>query len=160
MTPTKPNKVMSLYKKVTSYPFGKHIFSKMVARMAPYFGTVHPYISDLKVNRCECLVKKRKKVQNHIGTVHVIAICNGLEMAMGTMAEASIPAHLRWIPKGMSVDYTAKAGTDILCVAEVTPEQWQVGDMLVDVKAYDTNGVVVVQGHIKLWISEKPKKQS
>jgi hypothetical protein len=88
----------------------------------------------------------------------VIAICNGLEMAMGTMAEASIPAHLRWIPKGMSVDYTAKAGTDILCVAEVTPEQWQVGDMLVDVKAYDTNGVVVVQGHIKLWISEKPKK--
>ena len=79
-------------------------------------------------------------------------------MAMGTMAEASIPAHLRWIPKGMSVDYTAKAASDILCVAEVKPEQWQVGDMLVDVKAYDTNGVVVVQGHIKLWISQKPQK--
>ncbi|QIR15339.1 hotdog fold domain-containing protein [Shewanella aestuarii] len=158
MNNNKPNKVMALYKKVTGYPFGHKIFSKMVSRMAPYFSTVHPHIKSLETNRCEVLIKKRKIVQNHIGTVHVIAICNGLEMAMGTMAEASIPAHLRWIPKGMSVDYTAKAGTDILCVAQVTPEQWQIGDMLVDVKAYDSNGVVVVQGHIKLWISEKPQK--
>ncbi len=153
---TQPNRVMTLYRKVARLPFGQYIFSKVVARMAPYFATIRPYIKTLEAYRCECLIKKRKRVQNHIGTVHVIAICNGLEMAMGTMAEASIPAHLRWIPKGMSLDYTAKAGTDILCVAEVTPEQWRVGDMLVDVKAYDTNGVVVVQGHIKLWISEKP----
>jgi hypothetical protein len=56
------------------------------------------------------------------------------------------------------VDYTAKAGSDIRCVAQVTPEQWQEGDMLVDVKAYDSNDVVVVQGTIKLWISLKPTK--
>ncbi|WP_394129637.1 hotdog fold domain-containing protein [Shewanella maritima] len=155
---TKVNKVMALYQKVTKYPFGQQIFSKMVSRMAPYFGTVNPKVTDLKQNRCEVLIKKRKRVQNHIGTVHVIAICNGLEMAMGTMAEASIPKHLRWIPKGMSVNYTAKAGSDILCVAQVHPEQWQVGDMLVDVKAYDDKGVVVVEGTIKLWISEKPMK--
>jgi len=78
-----------------------------------------------------------------------------LEMAMGVMAEASIPKHLRWIPKGMSLDYTAKAGTDILCVAQVKPEQWIAGDLLVPVTAYDTEGVVVVKGHIKLWISAK-----
>lgn len=77
---------------------------------------------------------------------------------MGTMAEASIPAHLRWIPKGMSVDYTAKAGSDIRCIAEVTPEQWVEGDMLVNVTALDENDVVVVKGHIKLWISLKPSK--
>ncbi|NKF49833.1 DUF4442 domain-containing protein [Shewanella sp. WXL01] len=155
---TKTNKVMALYKKVTSYPFGNHIFSKMVSRMAPYFGTVKPYVQSLTANRCEVLIKKRKGVQNHIGTVHVIAICNGLEMAMGTMAEASIPKHLRWIPKGMNVEYTAKAGSDILCVAQVHPDQWQVGDLYVDVKAYDTEGVVVVDGKIKLWITEKPVK--
>ncbi|MCL1058622.1 DUF4442 domain-containing protein [Shewanella gelidimarina] len=155
----KPTKVMSLYKRVTRLPFGNKIFSLMVCRMAPYFGTVNPFISELKVNKCVCLIKKRKSVHNHIKTVHVIAICNGLEMAMGTMAEASIPNHLRWIPKGMSVDYTAKAGSDITCVAEVTPEQWAVGDMLVAVTAYDTEGVVVVRGSIKLWISEKPPKK-
>lgn len=155
MAKEKLTKVMALYKRVTRLPFGQKIFSIMVARMAPYFSTIKPLITELRPNYCECLIKKRKSVQNHIKTVHVIAICNGLEMAMGVMAEASIPAHLRWIPKGMSLDYTAKAGSDIRCVAKVTPEQWQVGDLLVEVTAYDINDVVVVKGHIKLWISEK-----
>ena len=74
---------------------------------------------------------------------------------MGVCAEASIPAHLRWIPKGMSVDYTAKAGSDITGVAEINPEDWKPGDLDVKVTAYDDNGVAVVQGVIKLWISEK-----
>ncbi|WP_159819822.1 hotdog fold domain-containing protein [Colwellia sp. 20A7] len=154
-TQAKPTKVMALYKRVTRLPMGKKLFSMMVARMAPYFSTINPLITELRPNYCECFIKKRNKVHNHIKTVHVIAICNGLEMAMGVMAEASIPKNLRWIPKGMSLDYTAKAGSDIRCVAQVEPEQWQVGDLLVPVTAYDCNEVVVVQGHIKLWISEK-----
>lgn len=151
----KPNKVMGLYNKVTRLPFGNKIFSIMVARTAPYFSTIKPLITELRPNYCECFIKKGNKVHNHIKTMHVIAICNGLEMAMGVMAEASIPKYLRWIPKGMSLDYTAKAGSDIRCVAQVNPEQWQCGDLMVEVTAYDSEGVVVVKGHIKLWISEK-----
>lgn len=156
----KPTKVMRLYHRLTKLPLGNKIFSIMVARMAPYFGTIRPLITELRPNYCQCLIKKRKAVHNHIQTVHVIAICNGLEMAMGVMAEASIPAHLRWIPKGMSVDYTAKAGSDIRCEAVVQPEQWVEGDLLVPVTAYDQHDVVVVKGHIKLWISAKPTKSS
>jgi len=158
MPQQKPTKVMKLYNRVTRLPYGNKIFSLMVSRMAPYFSTIKPLITELRPHYCECLIKKRHRVHNHIKTVHVIAICNGLEMAMGVMAEASIPNHLRWIPKGMSVDYTAKAGSDIRCVAEVKPEQWVEGDLLVPVTAYDDNDTVVVEGHIKLWISAKPPK--
>ncbi|SFD20048.1 hotdog fold domain-containing protein [Pseudoalteromonas denitrificans] len=152
------NKLMSIYNKVTKLPFGNKIFSLIISFKAPFFGTISPKITKLKPHYCECLIKKKRAVHNHIKTVHVIAICNGLEMAMGVMAEASIPKHLRWIPKGMTLDYTAKAGTDIMCIAEVKPEQWQVGDMFVPVTAYDTSGTIVVKGEIKLWISEKVKK--
>ncbi len=155
----KPNKTLSTYHKLEKLPFGKRLFSAMIGRVAPYFSTIKPYISDLKPNECTCLIKKRKKVENHIGTVHVIAICNGLEMAMGVMAEASVPRELRWIPKGMSLDYTAKAGSDIRCVAKVNAEDWKPGDLFVDVTAYDTDDVIVVKGTIKLWISEKPNLQ-
>ena len=158
MTQQRPTKVMALYNKVSRLPFGNKIFSLMVSRMAPYFGSIKPLITNLRPHYCECFIKKRNAVHNHIKTVHVIAICNGLEMAMGVMAEASIPQHLRWIPKGMSLDYTAKAGSDIRCVAEVKPEQWVEGDLLVAVTAYDENDIIVVQGHIKLWISAKPPK--
>ncbi|WP_299001985.1 hotdog fold domain-containing protein [uncultured Shewanella sp.] len=154
----KPTKVMSIYNKMSRFSFGNKLFSMFISRMAPYFATIKPLITDLRPHRCVCLVKKRRAVHNHIKTVHVIAICNGLEMAMGTMAEASIPAHLRWLPKGMSLDYTAKANSDIRCVAEVQPEQWVPGDLLVNVTAYDENDIVVVKGTIKLWITEKPAK--
>ena len=51
-TSNKPTKVMSLYNRVTKLPFGNKIFSKMVNRMAPYFATVKPMISELNVNLC------------------------------------------------------------------------------------------------------------
>lgn len=152
------NYVLSLYNKMGKLPFGDKLFSLFASNKAPYFKTVSPLITKLIPGECHCLIKKRRKVENHIGTVHVIAIANGLEMAMGFLAEASIPKHLRWIPKGMDLQYTAKAGSDIRCVALLENNLWQVGDLPIEVTAYDENDVVVVKGLIHLWVSEKPKK--
>ncbi|WP_261922807.1 hotdog fold domain-containing protein [Shewanella sp. NFH-SH190041] len=155
MTSSKVNKTLALYQKLSRWPLGNKLFSLAICRMAPYFGSVSPLITQLSPNHCECLLKKRRRLENHIGTLHVIAICNGLELAMGAMAEASIPRHLRWIPKGMNLDYTAKAGSDIRCVAELPGGSWQPGDLMVKVTAYDSNDIVVVSGQIRLWISAK-----
>ena len=150
------NRVLSLYKKASRWPLGRRLFSAYGASRAPFFKSISPLITVLESNRCEILIKKRKRVQNHIGTVHAIAVANGLEMAMGFMAEASIPKHLRWIPKNMNIAYTNKALTDITCKAKVSADAWQIGDMSVPVEAIDTEGKVVVTGEILLWISEKP----
>lgn len=149
------NYVLRNWNRVQGIPGGKYLFSRVLSRKAPYFSTIGATIEELRPNYVRVSMKKRRAVQNHIGTVHVIAICNLLEMAMGTCAEASIPKHLRWIPKGMTVDYTAKAGSDITGIAEINPADWKPGDLDVKVQALDTGGKVVVQGIIKLWISEK-----
>lgn len=151
------NYLLKIYHKFLQFPFGRKLFSWYSARRAPYFSTISPLITELEPNLCEVTLRKRKVVQNHIGTVHVIAICNGLEMAMGFMCEASIPKHLRWIPKGMTVNYPAKAASDIRCVAKVPSGAWSPGDLLVDVKAYDSDENVVVEGSITIWVSEKPR---
>lgn len=151
------NYLLKIYKKFLKLPLGRKLFSWYSARRAPYFSTISPLITELRPNRCEVMIKKRKLLQNHIGTVHVIAICNGLEMAMGFMCEGSIPQHLRWIPKGMEVKYPAKANTDIRCVAEVPKGAWKPGELPVMVKAYDLHNNVVVEGTITIWISEKTK---
>lgn len=151
------NYVLKMWNRFSAYPGGKWLFGQVIARRAPYFRTISPEVEELRPNYARMLLRKRKAVENHIGTVHVIAICNLLEMAMGVCAEASIPKHLRWIPKGMTVDYTAKGGTDITGVAEFDPEGWKPGDLEVKVTALDTNGVAVVKGTIRLWISEKKK---
>ena len=152
------NYMLDLYHRVTKWPAGSWIFSKLFANKAPYFGTISPRVTKLRPNYCEVRFRKRRKVHNHIQTVQVIAICNALEMAMGAMAEASIPKHLRWIPKGMTVDYTAKATSDIRAVAETNAEDWKPGDLPVKVTAYRDDGTAVVEGTILLYVSEKPKR--
>ena len=152
--------VLELYTQATRLPQGQRIFSKLFSLKAPYFGTVRPRFTDLRPNHAELVIRKRRQVQNHIGTVHVIAICNGLEAAMGALAEATVPAHRRWIPKGMDVSYTAKATSDITCIAETDPEQWTGDDpdVPVRVRAVRDDGTVVVEGVIRLWVTEKPAR--
>jgi acyl-coenzyme A thioesterase PaaI-like protein len=155
--------VANLYKQATTLPIfgplvGDRLFSLAFAQKAPYFASIHPRFTRIEANYAELVIPKRRSVQNHIGTVHAIALCNGLEAAMGALAESTIPKNKRWIPKGMDINYTAKATTDITCVAETDPEQWTSDnpDLHVRVKGMRTDGVVVIEGVIKLWVTEKP----
>jgi len=152
------NYLLKLYHKTLKLPFGRRLFSRMFANKAPYFATIKPLITELRPNYCELQLPKRKAVQNHIGTVHAIALCNGLEMAMGALAEASIPKHLRWIPKGMQVNYTAKADSDITIIAEVDPSVWAAGDIAVNVRGVRADGTAVIVGTITIYVSAKPAR--
>ena len=136
---------------------GDRIFSFAFAQAAPYFWTIRPRFTVIEPNHAEVVIPKRRGVKNHIGTVHAIALCNGLEAAMGVLAEASIPSDKRWIPKGMEVSYTAKATSDITCIAETDPEQWTGDDpdVPVRVKGVRKDGTVVIEGMIRLWVTPR-----
>ncbi len=150
--------VTTLYRALADKPFGKRVFSVVYAQAAPYFASVRPRVIDVRPNRAELVIRKRRRVQNHLKTVHVIAICNGLEAAMGLVAEASIPVTRRWIPKGMDVRYLAKATSDIRCVAETDPDVWSgpSPEVPVRVQGIRDDGTVVVDGVIHLWVTDRP----
>jgi acyl-coenzyme A thioesterase PaaI-like protein len=157
------SRVMDLYEKSHRIPLvGDRLFSFAFSQVAPYFWSIRPRFTVIEPNHAEVVIPKRRGVKNHIGTVHAIALCNGLEAAMGVLAEASIPSDKRWIPKGMEVSYTAKATTDITCIAETDPEQWTGGalpdlggDVPVRVRGVREDGTVVIEGTIRLWVTPK-----
>src|SRR4051812_36491941 len=101
--------LLRVYEQSARLPRGRWLFSRLFSLKAPYFATVRPAFTDLRPGYAALTIRKRRRVHNHLGTVHVIAILNGLEAAMGALAEATLPVGKRWIPKGMEVDYTAKA---------------------------------------------------
>jgi acyl-coenzyme A thioesterase PaaI-like protein len=152
--------VENLWKKTSALPMGRKAFSIAFSQKAPYFATIRPLFVEIRPNYAELVIPKRRGVQNHIGTVHAIALCNGLEAAMGALAEMTIPKDKRWIPKGMDISYTAKATTDITCIAETDPEQWTGDnpDLHVRVKGVRKDGETVIEGVIKLWVTPKPAK--
>lgn len=142
-------------------PMGKKAFSLAFSQKAPYFATIRPTFQRIEPNHVELSLPKRRAVQNHIGTVHAIALCNGAEAAMGALAEVTIPADKRWIPKGMDINYIAKADSDIRIIAETDPEQWTGDnpDLNVRVRALTKENVECFNGVIKLWVTPKPPRK-
>jgi acyl-coenzyme A thioesterase PaaI-like protein len=147
---------LALYNKASSLPAGKWIFSKALCVVAPYFGSIKPIFDELRPNYCQISIKKRRKVQNHIGTVHAIAMCNMAELAGGTMTDVSIPKGARWIPAGMTVKYVKKAKTDLFAVADGSSLDWTInGNIIVPVVVKDTLGETVFTADITMNVKQK-----
>jgi acyl-coenzyme A thioesterase PaaI-like protein len=151
------SQVLTLWNKTAALPLGKRIFSLVFAQKAPYFATIRPRFVVVRPNYAELVIRKRRRVHNHLKTVHAIALCNGLEAAMGALAEATVPGDKRWIPKGMDISYTAKATSDITCTAETDAGQWTSDDpdLPVRVKGVRNDGTVVIEGVIRLWVTPR-----
>ncbi len=152
--------VLGAYRRSARLPVvGRGAFSLAVALRAPYFLTIAPTVVELRPNHAAVRVRKWWGVHNHIGTVHVIAVANGLEMAMGVLAEATVPPHLRWLPKGMELEYLAKSSSTLLATADTDPSDWErPGELPVRVQATREDGTVVVRGTIRLHITAKPSQ--
>ena len=154
----KPTATVETWKKLSRIPMlGTRLFSAAVSLKAPYFRTSLPRLRVMEPGLAVASAPKWWGVQNHIGTVHALAVGNGLEAAMGLLAEATLPQGTRWIPKGIRLDYVAKVPGDVRCLAETDPADWEQPlpcEVPVRVTAHLRDGTEVVRGIIPLWLSE------
>ncbi|USD64293.1 hotdog fold domain-containing protein [Vibrio sp. SCSIO 43136] len=144
-------KNLKIYQRMRRLPFGNQLFSFVVCRMAPYFGSIKPQVTDLKPGYAQVTIKKRRRVTNHLNTVHAIAMCNMAELAGGMMTDVSVPTKSRWIPVGMTVEYLKKAKSDLTAHAIGDGIDWNsAGDKLVPVEVKDVEGNLVFRAQITM----------
>jgi len=152
------NFILDNYNKLMQLDDGKAKFSKLVCQITPYFASIDPRVEDLRPGYGRWSMIKRKEVENHIGTVHAIAMCNLCEVTAGLTTEVSIPGHLRWIPSGMQVQYLKKAHTDLVAECTLGDVDWDNIDNLdVTVSVCDREGKEVVRAVITMKIGAKPE---
>lgn len=149
--------VLKIWQNLHNKPGGKWAFSKALCLKAPYFSSIHPKVEILQPDLCQVSMKKTRQVQNHLGTVHAIAMCNMAELAGGTLTEVAVPATHRWIPKGMTVEYLQKATTDLTASATALAalDLSQPGPFPVEVNIHDQAGTLVFRAEIQMWVSPK-----
>src|SRR5688572_31462540 len=150
--------VLALYRRITRWPAGHWLFSRAVCLKAPYFATISPRFVSLEPGRCEVRIRDRRRVHNHIGTVHAIALCNLAELSAGVMTDATLPASMRWIPKGMTVEYLKKATGTLHGVA--TPDIALVEspsgyELPVTVLVSNDAGEAVFRASLAMWVSPR-----
>ena len=152
---------LRIFDSLKSLPMGTRLFSSIVCFKAPYFGTISPKITVLQPSFAQAQVRKNRKVCNHLGTIHAIAMCNLAELVGGLMTDVSIPQSKRWIPKGMTVQYVKKAKTDIFAVADGKGIKWDTdGEVVVPVTIKDVHDTTVFTAKITMQISTKQNKKT
>ncbi len=148
-----------IFERLSPLPGGTRLFTGAVCLKAPYFRSIKPLVVALRPGYCEVRLKDRRGVHNHLGTVHAIAMCNMAELAGGLMTEVSIPSGQRWIPKGMTVEYLAKARGELRAVASM--EEWpsfdQPCDLPVEVAVLDRAETTVMRATITMRVAPKPR---
>lgn len=153
--------ILALWKRLQPMPGGRWLFTRLVCLKAPYFASIAPHIEVLEPGRGVARMHQRRRTSNHLGTVHAIAMCNLAELIGGLTCDASLPPGMRWIPKGMQVQYLKKARGTL--VAEATPafspETRAEGYPLpMRVAIRDMAGEIVMQADIAMWLSPRPRR--
>jgi acyl-coenzyme A thioesterase PaaI-like protein len=148
-----------IYRRLEGLPLGRWLFTRLICLRAPYFSSISPLFRDLRPGRAVVSMRKRRKVKNHIGTVHALAMGNLCELAAGLVMEASLPRAVRWIPRGMEIAYLSKAESDLVATATLEPHSWQsTADVPVEVSVEDLDGREVVRATIKMYVTPAPPK--
>ena len=143
-----------LYTKLEGVPLGRWIFTRIICFKAPYFSNIRPLFQELKPGLARVTMKNRRAVQNHIGTVHALAMGNLCELAAGLVTEASLPKAMRWIPRVMTIEYLQKAETALEATATVEVRDWRgPSDVPVSVSVRDSKGQEVVRATITMYVS-------
>ena len=153
--------ILSLYRRVTRWPGGRWLFARAVCAKAPYFRTIAPRVVSLEPGRCEIHMRDRRRVHNHLGGVHAIALCNLAELAAGLMIDASLPSTQRWIPKGMTVEYLKQARGTMRAVATPDIPAIEAGhgyELPVSVLVTDPSAVAVFRASVAMWVSPRPAR--
>lgn len=150
--------LLQTYQRLARLPFGQWLFARAVCFKAPYFATISPRFERLEANCCEVSIPDRRRVRNHLGTVHAIALCNLAELAGGVMTDATLPPSMRWIPKGMTVEYLKKAKGRMRAVArpDIPVVEATAGyELPVVVEVRDSADDCVFRARITMWVSPR-----
>ncbi|MFZ5468001.1 MAG: hotdog fold domain-containing protein [Myxococcota bacterium] len=106
------------WERFSALPGGKALFSKALGLMAPYTATIDARIEEMRPGFARAHLVDRRKVRNHLHSVHAIALANLAELTGNLALIAAMPPDARMIITGLSIAYLKKARGKITAVAE------------------------------------------
>ncbi len=143
--------ITTWWRRLRRLPGGRWLFGFLLGRTAPYTGSIGARIVALEPGYAKWTLRDRRKVRNHLNSVHAVALVNLAEVTSGTAMIAALSPSTRGIVRGLSIEYLKKARGTLTAECRCQPpEVDRETDYRVDATIADAQGELVARASV-LW---------
>ena len=139
--------IMTWWQRLSRLPAGAWLFSIALGRLAPYSGTIGARVESLRPGYARVKLRDRRKLRNHLNSIHAIALVNLGEIATGLAVLSTISGNMRGIVTNIEADYLKKARGELIAEAEFELPDELNDEIPCEVEAYlrDVSGDTVTR---------------
>jgi acyl-coenzyme A thioesterase PaaI-like protein len=102
-------RLLRAHRTMSKLPGGRWLFMQFVKRLIPYTGSVNPCVEVLEPGYARISIQQRRRLEQHLGSIHAIALMNVAEFASGAAMATALPPGYRGIVTKMAIEYFKKA---------------------------------------------------
>jgi acyl-coenzyme A thioesterase PaaI-like protein len=150
-----------LWQRLHKLPGGSWLFSRILAWVNPYTGSIGANVKVFKPGYTQIHLRDRRRVRNHLNSVHALALANLGEVTSGLAMLGTLPAGTRGIPTQLSTEYFKKARGYLIAESHCTPPVvTEDTDFKVYADIQDSSGDVVARTTVNWRLGLIPEIQS